>query len=72
MSNMLPAFHVFKGHKMEETNLSGDFRSMFSKASPSISFIALSESMIDFDTYISNVGKQPGCYDKLAVRTKIA
>ena len=27
MSNMLPAFHVFKDHKMEEINLSGDFRS---------------------------------------------
>jgi hypothetical protein len=47
---MLPAFHVFKGHKM----------------------VALSESMIDFDTYISNVGKQPGCYDELAVGTKIS
>ena len=27
MSNMLPAFHVFKDHKMEEINLSSDFRS---------------------------------------------
>jgi hypothetical protein len=27
MSNMLPAFHAFKDHKMEEINLSGDFRS---------------------------------------------
>ena len=27
MSNMLPAFHVFKDHKMDEINLSGDFRS---------------------------------------------
>ena len=26
MSNMLPAFHVFKDHNMEEINLSGDFR----------------------------------------------
>jgi hypothetical protein len=26
-SNMLPAFHVFKDHKMEEINLSDDFRS---------------------------------------------
>jgi hypothetical protein len=27
MSNMFPAFHVFKDHKMEEINLSGNFRS---------------------------------------------
>ena len=27
MSNMLPAFHVFKDHKMDEINLSGDFHS---------------------------------------------
>jgi hypothetical protein len=27
MSNMPPAFHAFKDHKMEEINLSGDFRS---------------------------------------------
>jgi hypothetical protein len=30
MSNMLPAFHVFKDHKMEEINLSGVYKILIS------------------------------------------
>jgi hypothetical protein len=35
-------------------------------------FVDCNYKWYGLDTYISNVGKQPGCYDELAVGTKIS